>query len=211
MSETFNDPKLAISKVYTKTGDRGKTSLVGGQRVPKNDPRIEAYGTVDELNAFVGSLVQSLETSGGPSEDIGWFQSVLVRIQHELFNLGAILATLPEDVHPQQAQIKQADIKALERDIDRCNEALPPLRSFVLPGGSRCNTDLHICRTICRRAERILVGVSASERIPELGLIYLNRLSDAFFVWSRWINKVLDLPEILWEPNKAASGNHGPN
>ena len=209
MSETFNDPKLAISKVYTKTGDRGKTSLVGGQRVPKDDPRIEAYGTVDELNAFVGSLIQSLEQSDGPAVQIQWFRKVLIRIQHELFNLGAILATLPEDIHPKQAQIRKEDIQALERDIDICNDTLPALRSFVLPGGSRCNTDLHICRTVCRRAERALANLSASGPQPELSLIYLNRLSDAFFVWSRWINKILGHEEILWNPNEAASGNQG--
>lgn len=207
MSESFNDPKLAISKVYTKTGDKGKTSLVGGQRVAKNDGRIEAYGTVDELNSFVGSAVQSLEESGCDLEEAIWFHGVLIRVQHELFNLGSILATLPEDVHPKQAQIREADIQALERDIDRCNNDLPMLRSFVLPGGSRCNTDLHVCRTICRRAERLLVGLAAMESVPQEAIGYLNRLSDAFFVWSRWINQLLGKPEVLWEPNKAASGS----
>lgn len=207
MSEKFNDPKLAISKVYTKGGDKGKTSLVGGQRVPKNDGRIEAYGTVDELNAFVGQTVQSLHELNADHAEVEWFKSVLIRVQHELFNLGSILATLPEDVHPKQAQIRQEDIAAMERDIDRCNASLPMLRSFVLPGGSRCNTDLHVCRTVCRRAERLLVGLAAVDSVPQEAIAYLNRLSDAFFVWSRWINGILEKPEVLWEPNKAASGS----
>ncbi len=207
MSEekTFNDPKLAITKVYTKTGDKGTTSLVGGQRVPKNDHRIDAYGTVDELNAFVGMAVQELRDEGGSDEGISWLVDVLVRVQHELFNLGAILATLPADVHPKQPQIREADVVALEVDMDRCNEALPPLRSFVLPGGSRANTTLHVCRTVARRAERMLVSLVHDGAVPNLTMTYLNRLSDAFFVWSRWVNLQLYRDEVMWQPNCAAS------
>ena len=201
----YNDPKLAISKVYTKTGDKGRTALVGGQRVPKNHARIEAYGTVDELNAFVGAVVVSVTAELPESSDRAWFLDVLIRLQHELFNLGSILATLPEDVHPKQPRIQQADVTRLEADIDRCNEMLPSLRSFVLPGGSRCNTDLHICRTVCRRAERLLISVAAEEKISGEAICYLNRLSDAFFVWSRWVNVILGCTETLWEPNRAAS------
>ena len=201
----YNDPKLAISKVYTKTGDKGRTALVGGQRVPKNHARIEAYGTVDELNAFVGAVVVSVTAELPESLDRAWFLDVLIRLQHELFNLGSILATLPEDVHPKQPRIQQADVTRLEADIDRCNEMLPSLRSFVLPGGSRCNTDLHICRTVCRRAERLLISVAAEENISGEAICYLNRLSDAFFVWSRWVNVILGYTETLWEPNRAAS------
>lgn len=205
MSEKFNDPKLAINKVYTKTGDAGKTSLVGGQRVLKSHPRIDAYGTLDELNAFVGQAVVSVERDAKDLTDTRWFLDVLIRVQHELFNLGAILATLPEDVHPQQPRIRPGDITQLEADIDRCNGDLPTLRSFVLPGGSRANTDLHICRTVCRRAERVLIELSGVESVPEAAIGYLNRLSDAFFVWSRWINVLLSTDEVLWEPNRAAS------
>jgi len=205
-SQEYNDPKLAINKVYTKTGDKGNTSLVGGQRVPKDHERIEAYGTVDELNAFVGVLVQSVRHEMANETSRRWFIDVLIRIQHELFNLGSILATLPEDVHPAQPQVKDEDVKQLETDIDHCNKDLPALRSFVLPGGSRCNADLHVCRTICRRAERYLIGLSHSELVPQTAIIYLNRLSDAFFVWSRWANKELGSSETLWNPNKAASG-----
>ena len=202
----FNDPKLAINKVYTKTGDGGKTSLVGGQRVLKSDLRIEAYGTVDELNAFVGALVHTLGQELAASTERQWLSGVLVRVQHELFNLGSLLATLPADVHPNQAQVKDGDITQLEADIDRCNGGLPSLRSFVLPGGSRANTDLHVCRTVCRRAERVLSRLEEREPVAPEALRYLNRLSDAFFVWSRWVIQLQGGSEVLWEPNKAASG-----
>jgi cob(I)alamin adenosyltransferase len=127
-------------------------------------------------------------------------------VQHELFNLGSILATRPEDVHPKQARITPAEIERLEKEIDAMNAGLAPLRSFVLPGGSRLNTELHACRTICRRAERIAVALAREEEVPPEAIQYLNRLSDAFFVWSRWANQQLGVPEVLWEPNEAASG-----
>ncbi len=133
--------------------------------------------------------------------------AILRRVQHELFNLGSILATQPEDVHPKQARITDAEIRQLETEIDRMNADLAPLRSFVLPGGTRLNTELHVCRTVCRRAERLAVGLAREEQIPPEIIQYLNRLSDAFFVWSRWVNHSLGVPEILWEPNKSASGN----
>jgi cob(I)alamin adenosyltransferase len=123
-----------------------------------------------------------------------------------LFNLGSILATLPQDVHPKQARITGAEIERLENEIDRMNAELTSLRSFVLPGGSRLNTELHACRTICRRAERLVVSLAREEGTPAETVQYLNRLSDAFFVWSRWANHTLGAPEVLWEPNKAASG-----
>jgi cob(I)alamin adenosyltransferase len=194
----FDKPRLAINRVYTRRGDTGQTSLVGGQRLPKNHLRIEAYGTVDELNSFIGLARESARQL--PDLDL-----ILRRVQHELFNLGSILATLPEDVHPKQARITTAESEQLEREIDRMNEGLPPLRSFVLPGGSRLNAELHICRTVCRRAERICVSLSATTEVDEAILKYLNRLSDALFVWSRWANHRLGVPETLWEPNQAAS------
>jgi len=198
VAEAFNSPKLAINRVYTRRGDTGQTSLVGGQRLPKNDLRIEAYGTVDELNSFIGLARES-------ARELPELDRILLRVQHELFNLGSILATMPEDVHPKQARITSADSEQLEREIDRMNEGLPLLRSFVLPGGSRINAELHICRTICRRAERVCVGLAAETQVDEASLKYLNRLSDALFVWSRWASHRLGVPEILWEPNKAAS------
>jgi cob(I)alamin adenosyltransferase len=130
--------------------------------------------------------------------------AILKRVQHELFNLGSILATRPADVHPKQPRVTESEVRQLEREIDAMNEELPALRSFVLPGGSRLNTELHACRTVCRRAERAVVALGRQEEAPEDAVRYLNRLSDAFFVWSRWVNHVLGVPEVLWEPNQAA-------
>jgi cob(I)alamin adenosyltransferase len=196
--EGFEQPRLAINRVYTRRGDRGQTSLAGGQRLPKDDPRIEAYGTVDELNSFIGLARES-------ARDLPELDGILRRVQHELFNLGSLLATLPEDVHPKQARITPGESAQLEREIDRMNEGLPPLRSFVLPGGSRLNAELHICRTICRRAERVCVSLAAGAEVDEAIVQYLNRLSDALFVWSRWASHRLGVAETLWEPNQAAS------
>ncbi|MCC6587618.1 MAG: cob(I)yrinic acid a,c-diamide adenosyltransferase [Bryobacterales bacterium] len=198
----FNDPKIALNRIYTRRGDRGETSLVGGQRVPKHALRIECYGTVDELNSFVGmARVSALETPV-----LAQFAAVLLRIQHELFNLGSILATLPEDIHPRQPRVTQTDVEQLEREIDQANEVLPELRSFVLPGGSRLNAELHAARTVCRRAERIAVALAAEDSLPEDAIKYLNRLSDALFVWSRWVNHQLGIPETLWQPNQSTAG-----
>jgi len=196
----FDAPRIALNRIYTKAGDQGQTHLAGGQRVAKDSLRIECYGTVDELNAFVGMAGVS------SNDSVPELAAILKRVQHELFNLGSILATQPQDVHPKQARIRSAEIAQLEAEIDRINAELAPLRSFVLPGGSRLNTELHACRTICRRAERIAVTLAREEEIPPEVIQYLNRLSDAFFVWSRWANHVLGLPEVLWEPNQAASG-----
>ena len=206
---SYGDPKLAINRVYTRKGDQGKTGLVGGQRVDKSDPRIEAYGTVDELNAFVGAARESVVEVGRLQNDAGLasLADVLLRVQHELFNLGSILATLPEDQHPKQPRIAPSDVEALEKDMDARNEDLEPLRSFVLPGGHRVNTDLHIARTVCRRAERACVRLGASEPVDEQAIAYLNRLSDALFVWSRWAVARIGADETLWQPNQAASGS----
>lgn len=194
MSEPFDTPRLAINRVYTRQGDAGDTMLAGGQRVPKDSPRIEAYGTVDELNAFVGAA--RVSAAGMPP-----LPETLLRVQHELFNLGSILATLPEDVHPKQARVTDAHVAWLESEMDRRNEDLEPLRSFVLPGSDRLNADLHICRTVCRRAERALVALSRVEPVPPETIRYLNRLSDALFVWSRWVSR--ETGETLWDPNLA--------
>jgi cob(I)alamin adenosyltransferase len=199
----FNEPRIALNRIYTRAGDAGQTRLVGGQSVAKDSLRIDCYGTVDELNAFIGAArvtAESLPQTAG-------LAAILKRVQHELFNLGSILATLPEDVHPRQPRVTGAEIDRLEREIDEANATLAPLRSFVLPGGSRLDAELHICRTVCRRAERLLVGLARAESVPEETARYLNRLSDALFVWSRWVNHALDAPETLWAPNAAASGS----
>jgi cob(I)alamin adenosyltransferase len=131
---------------------------------------------------------------------------ILLRVQHELFNLGSILATLPQDAGPQQPTVTEVEILQLESEIDEMNDGLPALRSFVLPGGTELNAQLHVCRTVCRRAERLLVALARDEQVPEAAIRYLNRLSDALFVWSRWANVQASLPEVLWQPNAAASG-----
>jgi cob(I)alamin adenosyltransferase len=201
MTEDFNQPRLAINRVYTRRGDSGETSLVGGQRVAKDDLRIEAYGTLDELNSFIGLARES----AAASPELNWLSSILLRVQHELFNAGSILATLPADVHPNQPRVTEADAEQLEREMDTMNEALEPLRSFVLPGGCRLNAELHVCRTVCRRAERICVSLGREDSVDPAIVKYLNRLSDAVFVWSRWASHQLGKPETLWEPNRAAS------
>ncbi len=205
MSETFNEPRLALNRIYTRRGDEGETSLVGGQRVPKDHLRIESYGTVDELNAFIGVARTTAEQLASHQPSLAAFALILKRVQHELFNLGSILATLPADVHPKQPRITAADITQLETELDSANDELEPLRSFVLPGGSRLDAELHVCRTVCRRAERLLVALAREEAVPAEAIGYLNRLSDALFVWSRWVNKVLGAPETVWSPNAAAS------
>jgi cob(I)alamin adenosyltransferase len=204
----FDDPKrIVLGKIYTRGGDQGQTSLVGGQRVAKDTLRIETYGTVDELNSFMGLVRTRVQESAAQHREFVPFAATLKRIQHELFNLGSILATLPADVHPRQPQITSAEIERLEQEIDAANQQLPPLRSFVLPGGSRLDAELHICRTVCRRAERMVVHLAGEESVPLEAIRYLNRLSDALFVWSRWVNSVVGCTETLWEPNAAASGD----
>jgi cob(I)alamin adenosyltransferase len=202
----FDQPRLAINRVYTRRGDRGDTSLAGGQRVPKDGPRIEAYGTVDELNSFLGAARVTARQLAVTEPRLSSLAAILLRVEHELFNLGSILATLPDDVHPQQARVTDAEVAQLESEIDRINEELPPLRSFVLPGGSWLNAELHICRAVCRRAERATVALGRAESVPPEAVCYLNRLSDALFVWSRWASHITGAPETLWEPNQSSTG-----
>ena len=204
--QPFEEPRLAINRVYTRTGDRGETGLAGGQRVPKDSPRIEAYGTVDELNSFLGVARVTATGIAAQEPRMAILAAILLRVQHELFNLGSILATKPEDVHPKQARVTDAEVAQLELEMDRMNEDLAPLRSFVLPGGSRLNAELHVGRTVCRRAERCCVALARVEEIPAEAVRYLNRLSDALFVWSRWASLVTGAPETMWQPNEAASG-----
>jgi len=204
--EAFDQPRLAINRVYTRGGDAGETSLVGGQRLRKDDLRIEAYGTIDELNSFIGLARESAIELTGQAPALTELAGILRRVQHELFNAGSTLATLPGDLHPKQPRVTAAEARQLEVEIDRMNEHLEPLRSFVLPGGSRLNAELHVCRTVCRRAERICVALAAREEVNGDIVRYLNRLSDALFVWSRWTSLQLGVAENLWEPNAATSG-----
>ena len=201
----FDAPRLAINRVYTRGGDEGETALAGGQRVAKDGPRIEAYGAVDELNCFAGAARALAEEITGHDGRVWPLVPFLMRVQHELFNLGSILATLPEDVHPRQARITDAEVAQLEREMDRMNAELPPLRSFVLPGSSRLNAAMHVCRAVCRRAERMTVALARVEDVPPEAIRYLNRLSDAFFVWSRWVSHIVCQEETLWDPNCSSS------
>jgi cob(I)alamin adenosyltransferase len=202
----FDEPRLAINRVYTRRGDSGETGLAGGQRVPKDGVRIEAYGTVDELNSFLGAARHTASEAAAREPRLGKLAGILLRVQHELFNLGSILATLPEDVHPKQARITDVEVAELEAEMDEINATLPALRSFVLAGGSRLEAELQIGRTVCRRAERACVRLGRAEDIPAEAVRYLNRLGDALFVWGRWANVLSEATETLWEPNEAASG-----
>lgn len=179
------------SLVYTKTGDCGTTGLVGGTRVPKTHIRLEAYGTVDELNSNLGYLVANLTEK----HDIDF----LLDVQYKLFSIGSHLATDQEQRELHEVSIiDSADVERIEREIDAADEILPPLNSFVLPGGSCCAAICHICRTVCRRAERRILSLSETCTIaPEL-LAYVNRLSDYLFVLSRKINFNEGKEEIFW-------------
>jgi cob(I)alamin adenosyltransferase len=190
---------VRLNRIYTKAGDGGETRLVGGQKVAKDSLRIEAYGTVDELSSCLGLARAALETAPVPA-GARELDDVIKRVQNELFNLGSDLATLPEDRHPKQPLIEARHVAALEREIDAWNESLPELRSFVLPGGGWVASSLHVARTVCRRAERLVVALRAAEPVGAEVLPYLNRLSDALFVMSRHATRLYDEPEPLWEP-----------
>jgi cob(I)alamin adenosyltransferase len=192
---------VRLTKIYTKAGDKGQTRLVGGQKVPKDSPRLECYGTVDELSSCLGLARAALEQAGAPA-GAAELSAVLRRVQNELFNLGSELATLPEDLHPQQPVVAARHVEALEREIDGWNQHLPELRSFILPGGGFVASYLHLGRTVCRRAERLAVHLAGSEPVGEQVIPYLNRLSDALFVMSRHASRLYGEAEPLWEPEK---------
>ena len=200
--EKFNDPNITISKVYTKTGDDGKTSLVGGQKVLKTNIRINAFGEIDELNSIIGLSIEELKLIEYNFDSL---INTLYRIQNDLFNLGTILATKPQDMTESMPRITAHDIKVLENEIDKSNKDLPVLHSFVLPGGSKINAYLHLARTVCRRCERVCCDLYEKEKIDKIVISYLNRLSDAFFVWSRWVITVLEHDENVWKPNEGSS------
>ena len=200
----YKDPTFTISKVYTKTGDDGKTSLVGGQKVLKSNVRIHAYGEIDELNSVIGLCIEELKLL---DKNLTPLIKSLIRIQNDLFNLGTILATMPDDMTDKMPKITSEDIKVLENEIDKINKDLPVLHSFVLPGGSKINAFLHLARTICRRCERVCCGLYEEDKIDQIVISYLNRLSDNFFVWSRWIANVLNHEENTWDPNKGSSSS----
>ena len=190
---------VRITRVYTRTGDNGTTALVGGARVPKDAKRIAAYGTIDELNASLGLARVFNEERLAEGEGHQWLDNVLRRLQNELFDLGSELATPEDAVYEGMFRFSEQEVKALERLMDQCQKELEPLKSFVLPGGGRIGGFLHQCRTICRRAERDILALSREETINPCLLKYVNRLSDVFFVLSRWVGKRLGEQEYLWE------------
>ncbi len=179
-------------KIYTKTGDKGGTSLIGGVRVPKNHIRIESYGTVDELNSYIG-MVNDLAAN---TEIDTWLRE----IQDRLFTLGSVLATNPDkEVKMKLPDLHDADVTWLEQGIDKMNEALPEMRSFILPGGNLASSTCHVARCVCRRAERLCVDMQEhNEVIPPIVIQYLNRLSDYLFVLARYLSHIHNAPEIPW-------------
>lgn len=181
-------------KIYTKKGDSGMTSLIGGSRVPKHHLRIESYGTVDELNAHLG-LLRDQNIPETLIKD-------LLEIQDRLFTIGSLLASEPGKSKMQLPQIFESDISFLEKRIDEMDEELEPMRSFVLPGGHSFVSYSHIARCVCRRAERNIVHLAANEEVNDLIIQYLNRLSDYLFTLSRKLSKDFDIEEIKWTPRK---------
>lgn len=181
-------------KIYTRTGDAGQTSLVGGKRVSKASERLEAYGTVDELNSHLG-LLASLD--GVDADSVNFIHS----IQNRLFNLGSYLATDNSD-KPEliPAGITEEEIHAIEKEIDRLDQTLPPLKCFILPGGSVAASQANVARTVCRRAERRLVTLAATAEVHPFAQGYLNRLSDYLFTLGRHLNNLSSVPEQLWRP-----------
>jgi cob(I)alamin adenosyltransferase len=189
-----------LSRIYTKTGDKGQTALVGGKMVSKDSPRIEAYGTIDELNSILGLVRKANRDEAGPDSAKARIDAILQRVQNELFNLGSLLATLPEDLSDQQPRIEARHVEALEHVIDELNEHLPPLRSFTLPGGGWVSSYLHLARTVCRRAERVIVSLAALEPVDAECVRYVNRLSDALYVIGRGNVRERGETEPLWTP-----------
>ncbi len=179
-------------KIYTKTGDKGETSLIGGARVPKYHLRIEGYGTIDELNSWVG-LIRDQNNA----QDL---ITVLLEIQDRLFTIGSLLASDPEKGKMKLPELVDGDIQLLENEMDRMENSLPPLKSFVLPGGHPTVSYIHIARCVCRRAERLVVHLSAENEVDTKISIYLNRLSDYLFMLSRYVAQELKAPETPWKP-----------
>jgi len=187
VSPRKQDEPVRLTKIYTRGGDRGETSLGDGSRVSKRDPRIEAFGTVDELNSLIGHALAATDL---PQE----IADTLARVQNELFDVGADLSVPPE--HDGRLRVAQEQVDALERDCDRFNAALPELKSFVLPGGAEAAARLHVARAVCRRAERAALGADVSP----LAAVYLNRLSDLLFILARAANADAGRDEPLWKP-----------
>jgi cob(I)alamin adenosyltransferase len=178
-------------KIYTKTGDKGTTALFGGKRVSKADLRIDTYGTVDELNSYIG-LVRDQPVNASR-------KNVLVEIQDRLFTIGSILATEPGNTKVKVPSLSESDVTVLEKEIDTMESQLPPMKSFVLPGGHQSVSFCHVARTVCRRAERLVIALDAQEKVDALVVQYLNRLSDYLFMLSRKMTAELGAEETPWK------------
>ena len=190
---------MRISKVYTRSGDAGKTRLAGGQEVWKDSLRVEAYGTVDELNAIIG-IARALNAEHSRTVATGEkLEEILRWVQNKLFDVGGILATAPGETFKNMPVVTADHVVRLENLIDVCQEDLEPLKEFILPGGGKVSGFLHQARTICRRAERLCVSLSREEDVPADLVRFLNRLSDALFVLARWAAKMQGEDEYLWE------------
>lgn len=192
---------MRITKVYTRTGDAGKTRLAGGQQIWKDDLRVEAYGTVDELIACVGLVrVFNADVTGTHLQAVR-LEEELRWIEHKLFDLAAILATAPGQKFKNMPCVTSKDVVVLEKLMDSCQKELAPLKEFILAGGGKVSGHLHQARTVCRRAERVCVRLSREEPVDKLVVMFLNRLSDALFVLARWAAKTQGEKEFLWERN----------
>ncbi len=190
---------MRITKVYTRTGDAGKTRLAGGQTVWKDSLRVESYGTVDELNSSVGLVRVFNAEQANQVPEAGRLDEELRWVQNKLLDLGGILATAPGQTFKNMPHVTAQDISRLERLIDECQKTLAPLKEFILPGGGKVSGLLHHARTVCRRAERLCVQLSREESVDALVIKFLNRLSDTLFVLARWVAKTQGEPEFLWD------------
>ena len=198
----YNNPNITISKVYTKKGDKGKTELIGKKNVYKDDLRVKAYGELDELNVIVGGCCQKLSKIKSKDIKLKTLGQIMIVVQNEIFNLGNMLATVDNAVLENMPQVNQTTLKKIEKSINFYNEELPNLSSFVLPGGSEINIWFNLARVVCRRCERTIIELHKKEAVSDIVLKYINRLSDAFFVWGRWTSLNLNIDEKLWNPNK---------
>lgn len=198
-------------KIYTRTGDKGKTSLIGGARVSKSHLRLDAYGTVDELNSVIGVLMRDLITdlSQAPPGEADVIHEFLTRVQNDLFNIGSQLACEDDTFRSQLPGVTPEQIEEFEKEMDRYSAVLKPLRNFILPGGARSAGMAHVARTVCRRTERLCVALSETliERnegeVDPLVIKYINRLSDYLFVLARYLNHLLQIDEPIWGTKKS--------
>lgn len=201
----YKDPEISITKVYTKTGDKGKTALIGGKSVNKDDPRVEAYGDIEELNVLVGVILDNLKKHPKIASFLP-LSDRLLSIQNELFNLGTMLASMGSKNFKDMPKVDSRDIEIIEKDIDNLNSSLERLKSFTLPGGNDVVLSIHLSRVVCRRVERrVFSAINEIDDSCSDALRYLNRLSDYLFVLGRFVSKEFGLKEHLWDPNNITS------